>query len=127
MLGQIQLAQDRPTSRKAKCMLVFLDTEFTDFIDFELISIGLVSEDGKHVLYLEVQDFDRSKCSAFVQSAVWSHLGHNNDTAVCKADLPSRLWDWFATLPHAILCRPDTGVTNDRPARFNAAKTPRSS
>lgn len=40
-------------------MLIFLDIEFTDFIDCELISIGMVSEDGKHVLYLEVQDFDR--------------------------------------------------------------------
>lgn len=80
-------------------MLVFLDTEFTDFIDCELISIGMVSEDGKHVLYLEVQDFDRSKCNAFVQSAVCSHLGHINDAEVDKADLPNRLWSWFATLP----------------------------
>jgi len=40
-------------------MLIFLDIEFTDFVDCELISIGMVSEDGKHVLYLEVQDFDR--------------------------------------------------------------------
>jgi len=41
-------------------MLVFLDTKFTDFIDCELISIGIVSEDGRHECYLEVQDFDRS-------------------------------------------------------------------
>lgn len=83
-------------------MLVFLDTEFTDFIDCELISIGMVSEDGKHVLYLEVQDFDRSKCNAFVQSAVWSHLGRIDEAVVHKADLPSRLRDWFATLPRSV-------------------------
>ncbi|MDR3413583.1 MAG: 3'-5' exoribonuclease [Formivibrio sp.] len=80
-------------------MLVFLDTEFTDFIDFELISIGMVSEDGQHELYLEVQDFDRSKCNSFVQSAVWPQLGRMNDAKVTKAELQSRLRSWFATLP----------------------------
>jgi len=42
-------------------MLIFLDTEFTDFIDCELISIGMVSEDGQHAFYAEVLDLDRAK------------------------------------------------------------------
>jgi len=28
-------------------MLVFFDTEFTDFVQIDLISIGLVTEDGR--------------------------------------------------------------------------------
>lgn len=55
-------------------MLIFRGTEFTDFIDCELISICMVSEDGKHVLYLEEQDFNRSKFKAPVQSNVSATL-----------------------------------------------------
>jgi hypothetical protein len=34
---------------------LFVDTEFTDFKNTELISIGIVSEDGDHQFYREVQ------------------------------------------------------------------------
>lgn len=94
-------------------MLVFLDTEFTDFIDCELISIGMVGEDDKHVLYLEVQDFDRSKCNAFVQSAVWSQLGQIEGALVRKADLQTRLRNWFATLPRSVTIACDSQHDRD--------------
>lgn len=83
-------------------MILFLDTEFTDFIDCELISLGLVSEDGLHELYLEVQDFDRSICNAFVQSAVWAHLGQLDCAVIRKAEVRARLRAWFATLPGGV-------------------------
>lgn len=41
---------------------LFLDTEFTDFIDCEMISIGIVREDGRE-FYAERNDFDTAKCS----------------------------------------------------------------
>lgn len=94
-------------------MLIFLDTEFTDFIDCELISIGMVSEDGKHVLYLEIQDFDRSKCNAFVQSAVWSCLGQVDGAAVSKTDLQDRLRQWFAGLPRSVTIACDSQHDRD--------------
>lgn len=94
-------------------MLIFLDTEFTDFIDCELISIGMVSEDGRHACYLEVQDFDRAKCKSFVQSAVWSQLGRFNDAIVSKHALPDRLRDWFATLPRSITLACDSQHDRD--------------
>ena len=56
-------------------MRLFVDTEFTDFIDCELISIGLVSEDGRHEFYAEVADYDRQKCNAHVQAGIWPLLG----------------------------------------------------
>lgn len=89
-------------------MLIFLDTEFTDFNPRELISIGLVGEDGQHMLYLEVQDFDRSKCSQFVQSVVWSQLGQFEEAVVSTADLQVRLRSWFATLPRNVIIACDS-------------------
>ncbi len=94
-------------------MLVFLDTEFTDFIDCELISIGMVSEDGQHSLYLEVQDFDRAKCNAFVQTAVWSRLGCIDGATVRKTEVATRLRDWFASLPHSVTIACDSQYDRD--------------
>ena len=39
-------------------MLVFLDTEFTDFTSPDLISIALVAEDGRE-FYAELDDYQR--------------------------------------------------------------------
>ncbi len=55
-------------------MLLFLDTEFTDFIDIDLISIGLVSEDGSATFYAERNDYRREAASDFVRVAVLPHL-----------------------------------------------------
>lgn len=88
--------------------LIFLDTEFTDFIDFELISIGLVTEDGERDLYLEIKDFDRSKCNAFVQSAVLPQLGRMGDVQVYKTELRERLCEWFAWQPDRVMIASDS-------------------
>ncbi|MCX9156489.1 DUF4325 domain-containing protein [Niveibacterium sp. 24ML] len=80
-------------------MLVFLDTEFTDFIDCELISIGIVSEDGQHVFYAERNDYRREWESDFVRLAVLPQLGQQ-PAAICNRDeLQTRLWAWFESLP----------------------------
>ncbi|WP_156128988.1 3'-5' exoribonuclease [Chitinibacter sp. ZOR0017] len=83
-------------------MIIFLDTEFTDFVDCELISIGFVSEDGQHSLYLEVQDFDRSKCNSFVQTEVWANLGRVKTAIVRKNEIGELIRRWFATLPRSV-------------------------
>jgi len=77
-------------------MLVFLDTEFTDLLDCDLISIGMVSLDGEHSLYLERSDYQADWCSGFVRAAVLPQLGHSS--AVDRAELAERLAAWFATL-----------------------------
>ncbi len=56
-------------------MILFLDTEFTDFHQPELISIGLVSECGRHEFYAECSELDLTRCSDFVRSAVLPRLG----------------------------------------------------
>jgi len=57
-------------------MRVFVDTEFTDFIDCDLISVGLVAEDGRE-FYGERSDFDMRACSEFVRAAVLPQLGQH--------------------------------------------------
>lgn len=82
-------------------MLIFLDTEFTDALDCDLISIGMVSEDGRHQLYLERSDYERTWCNSFVRAAVLPQLG-NVGAAVDRAELADRLTTWFATLPPSV-------------------------
>jgi len=83
-------------------MLIFLDTEFTDYTDPELISIGMVGEDARHTLYLEVKDFDRSKCNSFVEREVLPHLGKTAGSEIMRAELQASLKAWFATLPRSL-------------------------
>jgi len=94
-------------------MLLFLDCEFTDFIDCELISIGMVSDDGLYELYLEVIDFDRAKCNAFVQSAVCSQLGQIAGTQIHRAEIKDRLKSWLAAIPGDITIATDSQHDRD--------------
>ena len=89
-------------------MIVFLDTEFTDFIDSDLISIGMVSEDGKYEFYAERNDFQAVWCSEFVKASVLPFLGQNS-ALVCDSDeLKRRLWQWFASLPRSVQLAADS-------------------
>ncbi|EKD97139.1 MAG: hypothetical protein ACD_23C01047G0002 [uncultured bacterium] len=79
-------------------MLVFLDTEFTQFAAPDLISIALVAEDGRE-FYGERSDYNRESCSAFVIETVVPLLGRM-PSAVCTAQaLSGRLCAWFDELP----------------------------
>lgn len=82
-------------------MLVFLDTEYTDAINIDLISIGMVSEDGQHELYLERSDYDRSWCNSFVHAAVLPQLGQRGPV-LDRHQLGAQLSAWFATLPRSV-------------------------
>ena len=50
-------------------MPVFIDTEFTDFTQIDLISIALVSEDGRE-FYAERTDYRHEDCNGFVRVVV---------------------------------------------------------
>ncbi len=80
-------------------MLIFIDTEFTDFINCELISIGMVSADGQHEFYGERSDYDEGQCSDFVHEAVLPYLGQIPTARYNSRQLTSALWKWFDTLP----------------------------
>lgn len=72
---------------------VFVDTEFTNFIDTELISIGLAAATGEE-FYAEVP-YPDATCSPFVREVVIPLLG-KDALARCEVDeLPGRLLNWL--------------------------------
>lgn len=89
-------------------MLIFLDTEFTDFIQCDLISIGMVDETGRHSFYAERTDFNYDWCNDFVRSAVWARLGEIPEVKVKGEQLSERLRAWFTTLPRKVVIACDS-------------------
>lgn len=79
-------------------MLIFLDTEFTDGLHCDLISVGMVSDDGAHEFYAERSDFELDWCNSFVHVAVLPQLGRAGP-ALDRPQLAVRLIEWFASLP----------------------------
>ena len=55
-------------------MRLFLDTEYTDPEHQQLISIGIISEDGQRSFYGELDEYDESLCNRFVRENVLPHL-----------------------------------------------------
>jgi len=82
-------------------MLVFLDTEFTDFVQIDLISIGLVTEDGRE-FYAERNDYHREDCSSFVVAEVLPLLNRVPGAKCSSAHLSFRLREWFASLEKSV-------------------------
>ncbi len=80
-------------------MRLFLDTEFTSPETKQLISIGIISEDGQHSFYGELNDYDESLCNRFVCENVLPHLEHQG---VSRGQLARELCNWFATLPRRV-------------------------
>ncbi|TPQ43079.1 3'-5' exoribonuclease [Cupriavidus pinatubonensis] len=84
----------------------FVDTEFTDFLDCQLISIAIVGEDGRE-FYGECSDFDLSACSEFVRAAVLPQLGQVSGRSMSGAQLRAELRAWLFAVPakpKPILC-----------------------
>lgn len=75
-------------------MLIFIDTEFTDFVNPVLISIALVSE-GAREFYAERTDYPQNKCSQFVCKTVLPLLGQVPGAACNRTELACRLRAWF--------------------------------
>ncbi len=84
-------------------MLLFVDTEFTDFIDCDLISIGIVSEDGRE-FYAERSDVDLSRCSDFARAAVLPQLGREPATVGTEQDIGAALQQWLAQFEQVEAC-----------------------
>lgn len=78
-------------------MLVFLDTEFTAFVRPDLISLALVSEDGRE-FYAERTDYYREDCTDFVKETVLPLLGRVPGAACTRKELTDRVRDWFGQL-----------------------------
>lgn len=89
----------------------FIDTEFTDFIDSQLISVAIVGEDGRE-FYGERSDFSVSACSEFVRATVLPQLGGFPGRSMPLAQLRGELQAWLLAVPRKpkpVLCY-DSGV-----------------
>ena len=82
-------------------MLVFLDTEFTDFAKPDLIRLALVAENGRE-FYAEPIDYRKNECSAFVRETVLPLLGRVPGAACTSNELADRVQAWFAALPEPV-------------------------
>ena len=91
---------------------VFFDTEFTGLTsDPRLLSIGLVSEDGK-VLYIELTDgWSEENCSPWVREHVLPTLGKGE--RLRRRETGKRILSWlsFLTTPPTLLGETDWDTT----------------
>lgn len=76
-------------------MNIFIDTEFNDFVDCGLISIGFSADNGM-TFYGERNDFDRSMCSDFAKTVVLPQLGKKPDRIFDKAGLSKAVRAWLS-------------------------------
>ena len=74
-------------------MKIFIDTEFTDFINQDLISIGAVAENGE-TFYGENAEFKRAWSSQFVKDNIYPLLNLDK-FGMRRVELASRLWAWM--------------------------------
>ena len=77
-------------------LLLFADTEFTDFTAMDLISIGIVSQVG-HEFYAENAEYTQSWCNEFVKSEVLPRL-QGGEHAVPYSQLKEKLQLWLSDL-----------------------------
>ncbi|WP_257010195.1 3'-5' exoribonuclease [Burkholderia ubonensis] len=83
-----------------------MDTEFTGFIDCQLISLAIVGEDGRE-FYGECSDFEPSACSEFVRAAVLPQLGQFPGRSMPARQFRDELRAWLLAVPvkpKRILC-----------------------
>lgn len=79
---------------------LYLDTEFTDLLNCELLSIGIVADDGSE-FYAERSDADLSQCGDFCRVAVLPQLGADPTAIGTEAEISVRLKDWLAQFKSA--------------------------
>lgn len=94
------------SARSLRKTRYFLDTEFTDFANCLLISVGIASEDGRE-FYGELIDYDKTACSDFVREVVLPQLGQHPGRAMPFAQMRSELLAWLyrvPTKPKPVLC-----------------------
>ncbi|WP_455289460.1 hypothetical protein [Cupriavidus necator] len=76
----------------------FIDTEFTDLKDSQLISVAIVGEDGRE-FYGERSDFERPLCSEFVCDIVLPQLGQFPGRSMTFTELRNELLAWLSAVP----------------------------
>jgi len=101
----------------------FYDTEFIERLDeghlwLDLVSIGVVSEDGEREFYAVSTEFDPTRAGPWVRRNVldqlpspsapaWRSRARIRDEllAFLTADGEPELWAWYGAYDHVVLCQ----------------------
>ncbi|MBP6108674.1 MAG: hypothetical protein KA484_02210 [Rhodocyclaceae bacterium] len=75
-------------------MKIFLDTEFTNLDEPDLISVGFVADHGAE-LYIVLSDFDHNMCSDFVKANVLPLLDRENPEVLSRGQAIDRMTSWL--------------------------------
>ncbi len=79
-----------------KCVRIFIDTEFTDFVNCDLISLGMVTESGQE-FYGENTQYERQWASDFVKATVLP-LCNFVENGFSRSELGAKAWQWLDDL-----------------------------
>jgi hypothetical protein len=77
-------------------LLLFFDTEFTDFVDMDLISIGIVTQ-HLHDFYVENSEYNKAWCNDFVKAEVLTKL-QGGEFTMPYDQLKEKLQIWISDL-----------------------------
>ena len=86
-------------------MRVYLDTEFTQFTQPQLISVGLAADDGRE-LYAVMKSIPLHQCSAFVREIVLPIIEYWPSATLDRRELRQSLQQWLneSAEPLEIVC-----------------------
>lgn len=76
---------------------IYIDFEFSDFIQRDIISIGAVTESGE-TFYKENSDEDGTFASEWVKLNVYPLLEKTFEVSAPLVEIEARLWAWFDDL-----------------------------
>ena len=82
-------------------MRVYLDTEFTQFTQPQLISIGLVADDGRE-FYAVMKSVSFQQCSAFVRAVVLPIIERWPSAKLDRRELQQSLRQWLNERPEPL-------------------------
>lgn len=86
--------------------LIFVDTEFTDFIKSDLISIGAITEDGRNEFYCELNDYNTKLSSEFSRNVVEPLLDLEK-FGMYRSQASARFYCWLEELGDEYAICPD--------------------
>lgn len=76
-------------------MKLFFDTEFTGLHKYTtLISLGIVSEDGRE-FYAELSDYDKTQCDDWIVKNVINNLQESSCYVGTKQEVGQKLREWL--------------------------------
>jgi hypothetical protein len=88
-------------------IMVFYDTEFTDFDpNADLLSIGMVEAKSGTELYIEISDANLSASSGFVRETVLPLFGKHSPQVLPRTEAASRIEEWLSDLRNGQTARP---------------------